>query len=425
MVSVSLVLDEDSDNEGITRFLNSRISRREAISTAAKAAVGAVVVIALGGGAYYYYTTQTAPSKPQVKAGLIASLSGQWTIYGIPMDQASLIGVDEINQAGGVLGRNLILIVEDDATDTRLDAEKARKLIESDRVNVIGGPISSAMREAVTPIINDAKMLLLYPTFYEGGVCNKQIFCFGEVPAQQVYPFMPYVMNKHGPNVYIIGADYIWPHTLNEHVKKAVLQNGGKVVGEEYVPIDVSEFSPSLERIKGAKPDVIYSDLAGAAHLAFYKQFVAAGLKGKIAIFTPVVDETAVAALGPDVAEGIYSSFAYFDDLDTPENKAFRAKYLDRYKQTTTTGTIAECMYIGYHMYAQAVNKAGTAEIPKVIEALESGLSFKAPEGPVSLEPDTHHLTRAMHIARVNSQGRFEILQTLPDVKSGEPCKLT
>jgi urea transport system substrate-binding protein len=394
------------------------ITRRRAITLG----VGAVAAAVAGVGIYSLTRPPSAPLK--AKAGLITSLSGEWTIYGIPMHQASLIAVDEINEKGGVLGEKFTLITEDDQTDTRLDAEKARKLIEADNVNVIGGPISSAMREAVTPIINAARMLLLYPTFYEGGVCNKLIFCFGEVPAQQIYPFLPYVMDKHGPNVYIIGADYIWPHVLNEHVKKAVRDKGGRVVGEEYAPIEVSEFAPTIRRIQASKPDIIFSDLAGTAHLAFYKQFVAAGLKGKIAIATPVVDETAVAALGPEVAEGIYSCFAYFDNLDTPRNREFRSKYTARFKNITTTGTIAESMYIGYHMYAMAVNKAGTTDIPAVIKALESGLSFEAPEGRVYLEPETHHLTRTMHIAQVNAQGRFEILKSIPDVPSGEPCKL-
>lgn len=395
------------------------VSRRTFIT----AGVG-VAVAAVAAGTGVYYLTRPPPAPRQVKAGLIASLSGEWTIYGIPMHQASLIAVDEINEQGGVLGEDFTLITEDDQTNTRLDAEKARKLIDLDNVNVIGGPISSAMREAVTPIINEANMLLLYPTFYEGGVCNKLIFATGEVPAQQIYPFLPFVMDRHGPDVYIIGADYIWPHILNEHVKKSVQDEGGRVVNEEYAPIEVSEFSPVISRIQASNPDVIFSDLAGTAHLAFYKQFVAAGLKGKIAIATPVIDETAVAALGPEVSEGIYSCFAYFDDLDTPKNRDFRAKYTSRFTSITTTSTIAECMYIGYHMYAMAVNKAGTADIPAVIEALESGLSFEAPEGRVTLEPETHHLTRNMHIAQVDAEGKFEILKSIPDVRSGEPCDL-
>jgi len=360
----------------------------------------------------------------EIKVGFETALSGEWTVYGIPMHNTTQLAIQEINEAGGLLGKKVKLLVEDDKTDTKTGVDKARRLIERDKVDVLAGTISSAMREAVTPIVAKHHMLYLYPTFYEGGVCNKLIFCFGEVPAQQVAPFLPWFMNKYGKKVYIIGADYIWPHILNKHVKRIVEKEGGQVVHEEYVPIPVSDFSSSIARIKMMKPDVIYSDLAGSAHLAFYKQFYAEGLQKDIKIGTPVIDEFAVKALGPKVAEGIYSCFAYFDVIDTPRNNEFKKKYYKKFGAGTPVGTIAECMYVGLQLWAMGVQKAGTTKVDEVIRAMESGLRYNAPEGEVYLEPKTHHLTHAAHIGRVDSNGQFEIVKSFGSIPSQEPCDL-
>lgn len=362
-------------------------------------------------------------AEEEVRVGFISDLSGEWTIYGIPMHNAAKLAIQEISAQGGLLGRKVRMITEDSRTDTKVGPDRARKLIELDKVHVLAGTISSAMREAVTPVATKSNhMLYLYPTFYEGGVCNKLIFAFGEVPAQQIRPFLPWVMQNFGKKVYIIGADYIWPHILNRHVKTVVTEGGGKILGEEYVPIPVSDFSSSITRIQQAVPDVVFSDLAGSAHLAFYKQFAAAGLQNKIKIATPVIDETAVAGLG-QVAEGIYSCFAYFDELKTSRNTAFRGQYVKVSGGQQSVGTIAESMYIGLHMWALGVKKAQTTDVDPVVQAMESGLSFDAPEGTVRLEGNTHHLTRTMHVGVVKN-GKFEIVQSLESVPSGEPCKI-
>jgi len=360
----------------------------------------------------------------EIRVGFETALSGEWTIYGIPMHQTTLLAIDEINQAGGLLGKKLVLLAEDNKTDTKTGAEKALRLIERDKVAVLAGTISSAMREAVTPVAVSHHMLYLYPTFYEGGCCNKLIFCLGEVPSQQLEPFIPWFMKEYGKKVYVIGADYIWPHILNKHVRRIVEREKGTVVNEEYVPIPVSEFSSSIARIKQTKPDVVYSDLAGSAHLAFYKQFYAEGLQKQIKIGTPVVDEFAVKSLGPEVAEGIYSCFAYFDVLNTPRNNEFKEKYYKKFGAGAPVGTIAQCMYIGIHMWALGVKKAGTTKVDSVIKAMESGLKFNAPEGDVYLEPKTHHLTHAAHIGRVNAKGQFDIVKSFSSIPSNEPCKL-
>jgi urea ABC transporter substrate-binding protein len=360
----------------------------------------------------------------EIRVGFETALSGEWTIYGIPMHQTTMLAIDEINQAGGLLGKKLVLLAEDNKTDTKTGAEKALRLIERDKVAVLAGTISSAMREAVTPVAVSHHMLYLYPTFYEGGCCNKLIFCLGEVPSQQLEPFIPWFMKEYGKKVYVIGADYIWPHILNKHVRRIVEREKGTIVNEEYVPIPVSEFSSSIARIKQTKPDVVYSDLAGSAHLAFYKQFYAEGLQKQIKIGTPVVDEFAVKSLGPEVAEGIYSCFAYFDVLNTPRNNQFKEKYYKKFGAGAPVGTIAQCMYIGIHMWALGVKKAGTTKVDSVIKAMESGLKFNAPEGDVYLEPKTHHLTHAAHIGRVNAKGQFDIVKSFSSIPSDEPCKL-
>ncbi len=390
------------------------LTRREFLKTA-----GATAVVAASGWPQIVLGAQ----QEEITACFISDLSGEWTIYGIPMHNAAKLAIQEINDQGGLLGRKVRMITEDSRTDTKVGPERARKLIELDKVHLLAGTISSAMREAVTPVATKSnRMLYLYPTFYEGGVCNKLIFAFGEVPAQQIRPFLPWVMENFGKKVYIIGADYIWPRILNRHVKAVVAEQGGKILGEEYVPIPVSEFSSSITRIQRAAPDVIFSDLAGSAHLAFYKQLAATGFQGKIKIATPVVDETAVAGLGP-AAEGIYSCFAYFDELKTPRNDAFKAAYRKISGGQESIGTIAESMYIGLHAWALAVKKAKTTKVDAVVKALESGISYDAPEGRVSVEGKTHHLTRTMHVGVVKN-GKFEIVKSLPNVPSGEPCKI-
>lgn len=354
------------------------------------------------------------------KLGALIPLTGIEDHVGQSMRASTEIAVEEINENGGVLGRQIELVVEDEASDPAVAVERARKLIREDEVTFIVGTLISAVRNAVVEFTAPENVPLFNPTYYEGGLCQDMFFSTGALPNQQIEPFIPWLMDNVGETFYFIGSDYIWPRGSYEHIRRIVDERGGEVVGEEYVPFGVTDFSASIRRILDADPDVLYPLVAGVDGITFWNQLAGFDFQGARASHS--VSEAIIQGLEPETARGIISAAPYFMVVDNPANEAFLEKYHER-RPDEYVDTFGEGMYDAVHLFAIGAERAGSFETEELIEGLR-GASFDAPQGTVTIDPETQHITTAFHIAEAtgNQWDDFEIVLSEEGIEPAEDC---
>ena len=394
-----------------------QINRRDIIRGAAAAG------LAIPAGAFL---PQWAAAADDIAVGSILDATGPINIYGKPMIDATKFAVDSLNQAGGVLGRKLRLIENDGQSNNQVYAQDAVKLILDDKVTALMGGITSASREAVRPVVDKYPTVYFYNEQYEGGVCDKLVFCTGVTPAQQLGVLVPWATKQYGKKIYTLAADYNYGHISADWVKVYLKQAGGEIAGEEFIPLDVVNFDSVIQRLQSNKPDVVMSLLVGGNHIAFYRQFAAAGLKGKMAMVSATFglgNEQIV--LTPQEAEGIIVIYPYFQELDNSINKEWVAAWHKRFGSDYTYITdSASTVWNGWHLWAMAVNKANSLDREKVIGALESGLTFNSPEGEIKLDPKSHHVIHSVHLAKVNDKNGFTIMQSFANVEPSDTMQV-
>jgi urea transport system substrate-binding protein len=359
----------------------------------------------------------------------ILDATGPINIYGKPHIDATKLAVADINAHGGVLGKKLKLVLYDGQSSNDKYAQFASQCVLKNHAAVVMGGITSASREAMRPVFDRLKQLYFYNEQYEGGVCDKYVFNTGVVPSQQLLALIPYAIKHYGQRLYVPAADYNYGHISADWVKKYAARFGGTVVGTDFIPLDVTDFSSTISRIQDLKPDVVLSLLVGGNHIAFYRQFYSAGLGAKIHIVSPTFglgNEQVV--LAPSEQQGLVVSYPYFQELKNPANNAFTSLWHKRsgknYPYITDSAVTS---WIGWHMWAQAVTKAGTTDRDPVIKALESGLTFRAPSGLVKMNPGSHHLTQNVSIGVTNGKRGFSILSTakaVPPAYENSVCNL-
>lgn len=357
-------------------------------------------------------TPATAADKEPITVGSILDETGGLNVYGKSMADATKLAIQSINESGGVLGRPLKLVMYDAQSDNAKYTTYANQLVLRDKVSVIMGGITSASREAIRPVADRYKTLYFYNEQYEGGVCDKNAFLTGIVPSQQIAPLVDWAIRNGKKKFYVLAADYNYGHISADWVKQYVAKAGGTVIGTDFIPLDVSEFGSVISKLQEAKPDVVFSLLVGGNHIAFYRQFAAAGLSSRMQIVSATFglgNEQVV--LSPKEASGIVVAFPYFQELGGADNDTFRAAwkkaYGDHYPYITDS---AVAVWNGWHLWAMAVAKAGSTDRDKVIGALESGIAFDSPSGKVSMDAGTHHLVQNVHIARANETHGFTVI---------------
>ncbi|MFT4958937.1 MAG: urea transport system substrate-binding protein [Paracoccaceae bacterium] len=349
-----------------------------------------------------------------IKLGSVLDTSGVFDAYGKPMDMAMRLAVDEINAAGGLNGQIVEVIAYDTQSDMALYSQYAQQLTREDKVDVVHGGILSASREAIRQTMRKTKTPYFYNVLYEGGVCDRNIFINGVTPAQQVEALVPYAMEKSGKKVYILAADYNYGQITAKWIEKYVTENGGEIVGLDFFPLDVSDFGSTIAKIQTAGPDLVIAPLVGGAHLSFFRQWAAAGMKDKIPLASTTLGvgnehKVLTAAEG----DGIMVAYNYSQELDTPANAAFKKKWAAAYGDNDNYHEIAMSNYQGVMMWAEAVRKAGSTNREDVIAALETGLSIEGPSGKITVDPKTHHATLDVHIMEFDGQ-RMKVMKTLP-----------
>lgn len=357
-------------------------------------------------------------SEETIKVGILHSLSGTMSISEVSLKDAELMAIEEINNNGGVLGKKLEPIVEDGASDWPTFAEKAKKLLQKDKVAVIFGCWTSASRKAVLPVVEENNGLLFYPVQYEGLESSPNIFYMGAAPNQQIVPAVKWLFDNGKKRFYLLGSDYVFPRTANKIIKAYLKYLGGVVVGEEYTPLGHTDYSSVINKIKAAKPDVVFNTLNGDSNVAFFKQLKDAGIDAKtLPVMSVSIAEEEIKGIGPEYLKGHLVAWNYFQSVDTPENIEFVEKYKKKYGEDRVTDDPIEAAYIGVYLWAKAVEKAGSTDVDKVREAAK-GIEFNAPEGPVKIDGDNQHLYKTVRIGEILENGQIRELW-----KTNEPVK--
>jgi len=393
-------------------------TRRDFLKTAiATAAAGALPAAGLLG-------SRAAAAAEPIKVGVLHSLTGTIAITEAHVVDAEKLAIDEINAAGGVLGRPLQPIVEDGASDWPTFAEKAQKLLESDRVAAVFGCYTSASRKAVLPVFERYNGLLYYPTYYEGLEMSKNIMYTGQEATQSVIPAVNWLAQNKGKKFYLIGSDYIWPRTTNRIARPTIAKAGGTVVGEDYFPLGNVEFSSVINKIKAAKPDVILSTVVGGSNVALYKQLNSDGITGKnqTILALSVTEEEAI-GIGRESLVGVHSCMGYFQSVANPQNQKFVTAFKAKYGADRVVGDTLEAAYTAVYMWKLAVEKAGSLDVAKVVAA-SSNLAWAAPEGHVHFHVSNHHLWKHARIGAFKPDGQVQIVYESPLIEPNPFPKL-
>jgi urea transport system substrate-binding protein len=345
-------------------------------------------------------------------------LSGGLEAAGKPMYDVLAFAVEEMNAAGGLLGRPLKVVSFDTQTNMQLYAQYAQEAALKHKVAVVHGGITSASREVIRPVLDKYQTLYFYDMPYEGGVCDRNIFIDGVTPAHDTEVLVKHAMKSWGKTVYTLAADYNYGQITADWVKKFVQEGGGQVLGTEFFPLDATNFGSTISKIQAAKPDFIMTILVGGGPISFYRQFAAAGLAGKIPIAsTTFAGSNEQLVLTAEESNGILLCKNYLEAIDTPVNKDFLKRFRARYgADYQPISDLTMSSYQGMLLWAAGVKKAGTLDRLKVITALESGISMELPSGKMSIDPETHHCILDVHLAVMKNKDLVP-LETFPQRK--------
>lgn len=454
--------EDDVRNEAPTKTM----TRREFCKTSGVVAAGLGAAAVFGAPAI---VRASSLKNGPIKFGLLEDRSGNFALFGLPKQHGTLLAIKEINDgytlAGGptgpggigvfasaaekastqnikqgvvdkggafqdagvvfndtddilvdsgekgVLGRQLKIIDPDPQSDNRRFQSLTNRLILDEKVDVIMAGFASAEREAIRPIMDKHKQLYFYNNQYEGGVADKYTFCTGAVAEQQIIPAMEYCVANFGPRFYILAADYNFGQLSAMWSRAMAPVLGAKVIGQEFIPLSVSQFSSTISRIQKAKPDWLMMYITGENHSNFYPQANAAGVKFPMGSSINMAQGYEHIRFSPPALSGMHVAVNYMEEIPTNRNKAFVKRWRKMFPKEPYISQQAQNAYLATHLYAKVVRLAGTTEQAKVLESLESGIGMEAPEGWVFMDPATHHLSHYIRIAKCDDQHNISFVK--------------
>jgi len=352
-----------------------------------------------------------------IKVGVIADQTGPLSFIGLANANVARMVIGDINAKGGLLGRRLELHLEDSETNDAVAAAKATKLVEQDRVDVILGGIYSSTRQAIKgPAVTRGRTLYIYPEQYEGQESDPLIFCTGPVPAQQVDPFISWLMRRTGAKkFYLPSADYIWPRVMNARVRKAVRAHDGQVVGEEYFPLDHTDYRATVERIASSGAEVVFNTIVPPGLTPFLAQLHDSGFAARGGkLVCTYFDENFLNIVPAAHVEGMYGCLDYYQEVGDAFSQKLLAQYNALYpgQAQFTGGSACSGLYRGLRMWAVAVAEAGSLEQSAVVAALDHAAIAEGPGGAATMVPGQHHARLNMYIAEAR-EGRFHVVEDL------------
>lgn len=371
-------------------------------------------VAMLSGGA-----AQSAEKQPIVIA-VPVGLSGVNSVVAPAVVQSAELAVEELNAKGGIMGRPVKLIPLDDESGPAGAAKAFNTAIRQHKADVIITMETSAARNAGAPIADRGKTLFIYTSFYEGRACGKYLYVNAWVPEQIVSPLVKFMTDeKKVKKWFVLGSDYAFGRGLIEPAKKTIKELGGTILGEEYQPLQQSDWTAIISKIRAANPDgIMYATSGGGPNIDFMKQFKAAGLKMPVGSLS--IDEL-TAEQGGNAAEGVYYTGDYFTGIDNAENKTFLEAMKKKFgANLKTPNSLSEPEYDGIHAYAMAVEKAKSTDADKVAAVLPT-IIFKGPRGAVQMNKQ-HHAPLPVYLAQVQADGKTKIIKSFGLVGPGNQC---
>jgi branched-chain amino acid transport system substrate-binding protein len=349
-------------------------------------------------------TASAGYAQDAIKIGVLEDQSGDFAAATMVKVNAITLAAEEINAAGGIGGRPIELVAYDTQSDNTRYQEFMRRVLQSDKVDVVFAGFSSASREAYRPIVNQFEGLAFYNNQYEGGVCDANMIVTGAVPEQQFSTLIPWMMEKYGKNVYTLAADYNFGQISAEWVRNIVEANGGTMVGEEFIPLGVSQFGQSIQNIQAAKPGFVVTLLVGAAQASYYEQAAAANVNLPMASSVNVGQGYEHKRFTPPSLKDMYVTTNFIEEVDTPQAKAFVEKFRARFPDEPYINQEAANSYIAMYLYKQMVERAGTTEHAALRAELAKGdVCFDGPSGKVCLDPKSQHMSHTIYLAKVEA----------------------
>ncbi|WP_315776512.1 MULTISPECIES: transporter substrate-binding domain-containing protein [unclassified Bradyrhizobium] len=346
------------------------------------------------------------------RVGVLFSRSGLMEVTESEHFFGTALAIQEINRDGGVLGREIEVIAYDPGSQPETFRKLADRLLTEDGASVIFGCSTSAERKAVLPAIERRNGLLWYPSLYEGFEYSPNVIYTGPAPNQNAFQLAEYIVRKHGPRVYMIGSDYIYPRESNRIMRDLVESYAGRVVGEQYVTMEATdaELARGLDSIRNAAPDVVFSTIVGRTAQRFYRMYAQAGFDPKrLPIASLTMAEGEVRAIGAEYCAGHLTAASYFGTLARDSNDRFKAAFAAAFGPDKPVSMWSASAYAQIKLFALALAQAGSLDTQKLVEAA-LGLSLDAPEGPIRIDPDNNHVWVTPRIGRVRADGQFDIV---------------
>ncbi len=363
-----------------------------------------------------------------VRVGILYSATGTTSTIGQSQLQGAQLAIDEINETGGLLGRELVAVRYDPASTPARYAALAEQLIVRDGINVIFGCYMSSSRKAVIPIVEKWNKLLFYPTLYEGFEFSGNVIYTGAAPNQNSVQLADYMTSSFGARVYLIGSDYIYPYESNRIMGELVMQHpGSDKLGEHYLPLDATErdYAAIMQDIRVRQPDFIFSTVVGDSTASLYRAYADAGFNPQtMPIASLTTSEAEIAQMGADVAAGHFTAAPYFQSIDSPANARCLARLRQRLGDDCRPNLCWEAAYFQMHLFANAFRQAGSDRIGDLLPHL-LGSEFDAPQGRIRLDPGNHHTWLYPRVGRANAQGGFTIVRQATRAVSPDPYLLT
>lgn len=365
-----------------------------------------------------------------IKIGVLEDQSGDFAAATSVKVHAIELATKEINDAGGIDGRPIELVIYDTQSDNRRYQEFMRRVLQQDQVDVVFAGFSSASREAYRPIVNQFDGLAFYNNQYEGGVCDNNMIVTGAVPEQQFSTLIPWMMEEYGPNVYTLAADYNFGQISAEWVRQIVAENGGTMAGEEFIPLGVSQFSQTIQNIQESDADFVVTLLVGAAQASYYEQAASADVDLPMASSVNVGQGYEHKRFDPPSLANMFVTTNYIEEIDSPASNDFIERFRAMFPDEPYINQEAANSYIAVNLYKQMVERAGSTDHDAIRAVLGEGdVCYDGPSGNVCLDPKSQHMSHTIYLAKVEEDHSISFPKVWEDIEPywlGEAgCDLT
>ncbi|MFT5533563.1 MAG: urea ABC transporter substrate-binding protein [Burkholderiaceae bacterium] len=347
-----------------------------------------------------------------LKIGLMEDVSGDLAFMGLPKLHGSQLAVEEINKAGGVMGRSLELIHLDPQGDNARYQVFARRLLNRDKVDVLIGGITSAAREAIRPIVDRTQTPYFYTNQYEGGVCDANMISMGAVPEQQFSTLIPYMVETFGKKVYVVAANYNFGQISAEWNRSILKDVGGTVVGEEFIPLGVSQFAQTIQNIQKAKPDWLLMLNVGAAQDSFFEQATAAKLNLPMGSSVKVMLGYEHKRFAPPALNQMNVTANWFEEIDTAPANDFKQRWRAKFPDEPYINDAGYNAYSAIYMYKMLVETAKSTKLADLRKVIATGKAcIDAAEGQVCIDPKSQHTSHQMRLIAVDDKHKVNVLK--------------